>query len=242
MDEYRGLAVAGLVVLSGCTVPIIGNAPSYPDRPERLDNTSVVNYVEQYERAERYRALFENQGGIEFSCRTGTPVELGDGHFVRTRCDVTEGPRGSGGPLPFAYFVNETQTLRVPTGPYTWPAPPTFPSSQGEADSTSTDGTVFVYNLAQSHRNLTLSMESRDASTPGPPFRNSTSLELRSGFGYHFDSIDPGNYELTADGDGQVTSTVWHVNDSSDPGQNVVSVVVTPGGDTRFVRLSHTLE
>jgi|GEM_PF-6586167 len=239
MRSRHALALGLALVLAGCTLPVVGNAPSYPDRPAQLNESAIVDYVEQYERAERYRELFENQGGVEFGCTTGSPIELGGGHFVRTHCVVTEGPRGSGGPPPSAYFVNETQTVRVPTGPYTWPATSTFPSSQADADSTTTDGTVFVYNLAPSNRTLGLTVESRADSSSGATFRNSTSFEPRSGFGYHFDGLVTGEYSLTARVDGRNASTTWHVDGRTETPQNVVGVVVTPRGDIRVVRLSY---
>lgn len=233
MSLRRALLVGLVLVLAGCTLPIVGNAPSYPERPAQLNDSSVVDYVEQYETAERYRALFENQWGIEFGCGTATPTELDDGYFVRTLCTVTQGPRGSNGGPPAAYFVNGSATAKVNTGTLIEAPNSTYPGGQDTKGVTGES--VYVYNFARADRSLSVTIEPVDASAPKSRFTNSTTLGGRAFVVYHFDYIRRGTYSLTGSIGDRTLSEQWQVGEPQAERNDEIGIVMTPDGRTYVV-------
>lgn len=232
MVRCRDLFCILILTLSGCTAPLIGNAPTYPDRPDQLNGTTVVEYVEDYEKAERYRE-FDTNEAVEFECRSEILEEVESGYYLQTVCLVSQGLFEAQA-ASVTYYVNESVTLRIHPA---WRRP-SQPGDPRELES----GGVHVYNFSPSETSISLELSYADASPPEQVFVNSSSMRSKTGMRYLFRSLRKGNYTLNATVANETHRYEWQVRERTSTNSNWVGILVTPSGDVRFVSMSRLLE
>lgn len=97
---------------------------STPLPPESFDRNDVLAYVKAYERAVLYNALYKPDATkIEVSCTSTLAQQTDHGTYVVAVCGgyaKYDNAVADLGATPTAYFVNDTQTIRITNSDIDW--------------------------------------------------------------------------------------------------------------------------
>lgn len=97
------------------------SAPPLPDRPANLSADAVVDYVTAYERATVYRDVASPGAEVTLHCGATIDEATADGYYAVAACGGsvthTNGQHGDIAPTDHAYFVDETETVRIEAPP-----------------------------------------------------------------------------------------------------------------------------
>jgi hypothetical protein len=236
METRGGAYLALLVVLAGCTIPIFGDAPPYPDRPDSLNDTNVREYVEDYEAAEVYRGL-ETNDELEFYCVSEILAETERGYVVRTRCSW-DPKQGSGVPSSSTYFVNDSVTDRIRPAERVTPHESVYRSSNASENMENPGASILVYNFASTPRTVSLTATFADGPETETAYRNTTTLPAKTGLIHHDVTIRKGEYDLSLTTNGSTTHHSWVVRESTPTSDSDIGIVIPPDGELRTVNVS----
>lgn len=225
IESRWGVAVLGVFVL--LLIPAISAIlpaeppKEYPEKPDRLTEENVVDYVSTNERAAVYRSRDPPEGvDLHLDCPTALDRVAEEGYYLTVRCWGSS-PASDGSTFVedrSFYLVDETSTTRIQTedGPY-------------EAGAEAT-GTFYLLNFGRQNYSTRIEVRPADGRNSSSVFDHTYHVTELSGIGQS-PVVPPGRYVIVAtEGTGEQRAFDWNLTEEP-AGPTVPAFYVTPDGE-----------
>lgn len=93
------------------------SVPPFPEKPANLSQGAAIEYATAYERATKYREVHAPGAEVALTCDATLDEATANGYYVVAACGgsvtFSDGSHGDIAPADHAYFVNESETIRI---------------------------------------------------------------------------------------------------------------------------------
>lgn len=212
-----GVSVVVLIALAVGFIYLTPAVPDRPERPEKLTNETVQEYVTGYERAEVFRDRNpDGRGDFTLECSTRILRATQRGYYAVSRCHGSSvATFVTGGSF---YLINETTTIRVPT------------HDQKRIDQTNTGSFRGIFYIANfDNRDYSITVRVENMTNSRVALNQSYMVQAKEGIGQSH-VAPPGQYVIIATSDrGDEIRYEWDIS-SDTAARRTLAIYLTPKG------------